>query len=255
MHHIRMGNGSALLLLHGFCSSAETWGGTAAYLARDFDVIVPSWPGFGMSVTEGPCTTIDAFVQHLLSLVKDLEIDRFSVLAHSFGSFVLQELMINHASRLSAAVLYGAGLKIDSASRFETAEQTTAFLEAAGVEATVRKVAATWFIRGERDPAYPATVAAGLSMTKPAGIAMIRAAKDVDFSTRLPASTTPALVINGEKERTFPPSMALALATSLPKGSLCILPGCAHAAHLEDPAIFNAIVKNGLLRMLKQNCT
>ena len=92
-------------------------------------------------------------------------------------------------------------------------------------------------------------------MTKPAGIAMIRAAKDVDFSTRLPASTTPALVINGEKERTFPPSMALALATSLPKGSLCILPGCAHAAHLEDPAIFNAIVKNGLLRMLKQNCT
>lgn len=249
MHYLRKGSGKALFLLHGFCGSSRTWGPTFDHLGHHFDVIAPDWPGYGDSAHEPPCERIADFAAALIELADQLGIARFSVIGHSVGSFVAQQLMIDHGGRLESAVLYGAGLKMDGGTRFETAEQTIAFLQSAGADATTRKVAATWFVRGERDPAYPASVEAGRGMTVAAGISTIQAARQVDFTTRLPTSTVPALVILGEKERTFSPAMAMALVAALSNGNLCILPASAHAAHLETPDIFNAIVSDALIRM------
>lgn len=254
MHYIRRGSGETVFLLHGFCSSSVAWGESFEALAQCFDVVAPDWPGFGQSGNTAPCKTIHDFANELIALADKLSISCFGVVGHSIGSFVAQELMLEHGSRVNASVLYGAGLRMDGAARFESAEQTIDFLRQHGPEATVKRVAATWFVQGERHPNYARCLEAGRGMTTNAGIAAIEAARGVDFTASLPTATAPTLVIAGDQERTFPPRMALELATTAAHGRLCILPDCGHAAHLEQPDTFNTIVRDYLLRR-RRACT
>ncbi|MCG5073245.1 alpha/beta fold hydrolase [Paraburkholderia tagetis] len=248
MYRLRQGTGTPVFLLHGFCGSSAGWGALIETLAERFDVIAPDWPGFGRSAGLQPCRSIAQFAGTLIALADELEVERFAVLGHSVGSFVAQQLMVSVPNRVEAAVLYGSGLRMDNTARFESAAQTVERLKAEGAGRTIERVAKTWFVDGERHGGYAECVAAGAGMTEEAGAAAITAAQPHDLSEALRTVQTPTLVIGGERERTFPPALARALADTLPRGNLCILPDCAHAAHLERPGTFNAIVRDFLQR-------
>ncbi|MDT4881856.1 3-oxoadipate enol-lactonase [compost metagenome] len=140
-------------------------------------------------------------------------------------------------------MLYGSGLRVDPAARFEPIGQTHARLREDGPRATARRVLATWFREGERHPAFAACLEDGASMSAAGAASMIEAAQGVDFSRRLRLAQAPALVILGEHERSHPLASALALRAALAQGSLCVLPDSGHAAHLECPSPFNAALR------------
>ena len=124
MFYLRHGNGTQVFLLHGFCGSSAAWSGCFEALAEKFDVIAPDWPGFGQSADLAPYRSIEAFAAGLVELADRLSIERFAVVGHSIGSFVAQQLMVTYPHRVDAAVLYGAGLRVDDAVRFESTAQT-----------------------------------------------------------------------------------------------------------------------------------
>lgn len=243
MQFARMGSGRPLFLLHGFCSSSAIWRGLMPALADTRDVIAPDWPGFGRGAAARPLRGLPGYAQALLALADELGIESFDVLGHSFSGFVAQQLLCDAPARIGRAVLYGAGLRVDSAARFESIGQTLARLREDGPRATARRVLATWFRDGERHPAYAACLEDGQSMTAAGAASMVEAAQDVDFSQRLAAVRAPALVILGEYERSHPLASALALRAALGNGSLCVLPDSGHAAHLECAPLFNAALR------------
>jgi pimeloyl-ACP methyl ester carboxylesterase len=240
---MRQGSGRALFLLHGFCSSSAIWRDLMAELAGTRDVIAPDWPGFGRAARAEPLRGLPAYARALLALADELGIAGFDVLGHSFSGFVAQQLLCDAPARVGRAVLYGSGLRVDPAARFESIEQTLARLRADGPRATARRVLATWFREGERHPAFAACLEDGVSMSAAGAVSMIEAAQEVDFSQRLRAVRAPALVILGEHERSHPLASALALRAALDKGSLCVLPDSGHAAHLECPLLFHAALR------------
>jgi len=242
----RAGSGPPVVLLHGFCGAARGWRPLVDALADRFDLIAPDWPGFGPSVDREPLESIPDMAAWVVSLADRLGLERFSVIGHSMSGYVVQTLLREHGHRIDRAVLYGTGLADPAASRFESLEATAVRLRDDGAAATARRVCATWFVAGERAPAYADCVADGGRMDVAAGVAALRACREIDFSGTLGSVDREALVVVGDRDRTFRVAEAAALAASLPRGRLCVLPLAAHAAHLEAPGLFAHVLRDFL---------
>lgn len=239
---LRFGRGEPVILLHGFCGGADAWHPTLGHLCRAHDVIAPDWPGYGRNRDAAPLQSVAEMAEHVIALADALGLPRFHVIGHSMSGFVVQQLLIDHPGRIGRAVLYGSCLAMKRTGRFESAADTVDRLKREGVDATVERIAATWFAEGAAHPAYVACVQVGKGMTMDAALAAMSACRDVDYTGRLGAVSSKVLVLIGERERTSPPEAALQLARELPGSSLCILPDCAHAAHLDRPDLFNQVV-------------
>lgn len=246
--YIREGGGPAVVLLHGFCSTAHSWLPVIPALAGSFDVIAPTWPGFSTAPRRRPCSTIAEMADLIVDFADHLGLASFSVMGHSMSGFVVQDLLCRHASRLEKAIIYGSGLKVNEDSRFESLDASIARLQRDGVLATARRVCATWFVTGTEAPSYAVSVEQAASMRIDAGIAALQATRACDFTGRLSQVEQDTLVVLGDRDRTFRILDGMNLAVAIPRGDLCVLPGCAHAAHLERPQLFNSVVQDFLLR-------
>lgn len=244
--YVRQGQGEPLILLHGFASSARSWTSTIAALNDRWDVIALDWPGFGAASGQTPCSSLPQFASHFLALLEHLRLQRCHVMGFSMSGFVVQYLLVHHADRLHSAVLYGSGPQLDSRRRFEPVGTTIARLRRDGVDATVDQVLPKWLAQGSNSPAFAVCRLAAQGMTPEAGIAAIQAMADADFRGQLAQACTPTLVVQGELDHTHPPASAFALWQELPQASLAVLPGCGHAAHLEQPAWFHGMVRSFL---------
>jgi pimeloyl-ACP methyl ester carboxylesterase len=59
------------------------------------------------------------------------------------------------------------------------------------------------------------------------------------------------LVIGGDRDLSYSLDEMLALSRAIPNAELCVLPGCAHNAHLERPDLFNQVVA-GFLQAIRR---
>lgn len=247
MFYRRQGRGEPVLLLHGFASSSLFWAELADRLGSRFDVIAPDWPGFGQSQGLAPYTNLDEFAAGVIQLADRLGLGDFHVVGHSMSGFVVQALLHQWPDRIKKAVLYGAGLSVNKARRFESIAQTLDRLRTDGPQLTSVRVIQSWFADIERDRhAYQHCLKAACGMTLAAASAAVQAMEQVDFSCQPPPAAKSVLVLAGEAERSHPPASALELSAALPGAHLGIVPFCGHAAHLEQPELFYLMVKRFL---------
>lgn len=239
LHYRREGCGPAMFLLHGFASSSAFWSALSHTLSSQYDVIAPDWPGFGTETAAPVLESVEDFAVAVLALADALGIEQFYVMGHSMSGFVVQELLCRHGHRLLGAVLYGAGLRVDSTRRFESLDDTLQRVREDGPDVTGARIVRQWFVDGcNRKAAEHVCVQAAQGMTAQGAVAALRAFFHADYTGRLQEVKTPVLVILGEGERSHPPASAVQLWAAFPDAHLAILPYCGHAAHLEQPELF-----------------
>jgi len=107
-------NRPALVLLHGFMQSGESWNAIARELATEHYVVAPDLLGHGQSPkpTDPQAYTLDNYVVHLASVVRHLQLQGFSVVlvGYSFGGRVAAQFLSQQNGMVAAAVLESAGL-------------------------------------------------------------------------------------------------------------------------------------------------
>jgi pimeloyl-ACP methyl ester carboxylesterase len=88
LQYTRAGNGSPLILLHGYAQTSHMWKPAIPVLAKRFTVIAPDLPGFGDSAIppEGIDATTAAVRIH--ALVRSLGIKKATVVGHDIGLMV-----------------------------------------------------------------------------------------------------------------------------------------------------------------------
>lgn len=97
----------ALLLNHGWPDSFQRFSKVVPILAKDYNVIVPSMPGFGFS---SRTAMADAAVADLwVKLVQGLGYDSFVAAGGDLGTGVIKALVNNHADVVRAVHLTDAG--------------------------------------------------------------------------------------------------------------------------------------------------
>ena len=96
----------ALILLHGFGASLETWEPWARALSADYRVIRIDLPGFGLTGPDPSGDYSDArAIKVLVGLMDQLGIDRASLVGNSLGGRIAWNFAAQHPERLTRLVL------------------------------------------------------------------------------------------------------------------------------------------------------
>ena len=100
----RQGVGPPVLVLHA-AGGAGMWNPYLDRLSENFDVIAPDHPGFGSSPALDGVDSIATLVEHYLSLLDSLGLDRVHVVGASLGGWLAAEIACTAPERIDRLVL------------------------------------------------------------------------------------------------------------------------------------------------------
>lgn len=103
------GSGPALLLLHGVGDDSSTWEPVLASLAQRFTVIAPDMLGHGDSDKPRADYSLPAFANGIRDLLTVLDIDRVTIVGHSFGGGVAMQFAYQYPQFVERLVLVSTG--------------------------------------------------------------------------------------------------------------------------------------------------
>ncbi|KLO44617.1 hypothetical protein ABW17_07885 [Mycobacterium nebraskense] len=103
------GSGPALLLIHGVGDKSTAWEPVHAKLARRFTVIAPDLLGHGESEKPRADYSLAAFANGMRDLLAALDIDRVTLVGHSFGGGVAMQFAYQYPQLVERIVLVSSG--------------------------------------------------------------------------------------------------------------------------------------------------
>lgn len=245
------GEGPAVVLLHGWAHSLETWDFLFPELANEYRVVRYDRRGFSGS-SGNPDTSLDPL--DLLGLLDSLGIERVVVLGHSQGGNPALRFALEYPERLSGLVLYGSappsgfGLRWTGPDRLPPGYGRVAREQ--GIPAMLEMFEDHALNDGFVDGTEGAELARrivgaydGRDLLNPTPSAQATPAPDIG---RLPEIGVPTLVITGELEMPYLQVIADAMAYAIPGASRIVVPGGGHSVHLQQPERFNGEVRRFL---------
>lgn len=251
-----MGEGPALLLLHGTGASTHSWRALMPLLARYFTVIAPDLPGQGFSATPpAAMLSLEGMSAGIAALMGALGVAPQIIIGHSAGAALAVRLSLDgrlaprRIISINGALLPLGGLagqvfsplarimvKLPGMPRlfaWRAADRSVVERLLHGTGSKLDAAGVDFYARLFRRPEH---VAGTLGMM---------AAWDLPALARdLPKLATPMLLIIGKQDRTIRPTEARRLHAILPQARIVALPGLGHLAHEEAPeSVLQAILE------------
>ncbi|MFS4581223.1 alpha/beta fold hydrolase [Phaeobacter sp. C3_T13_0] len=235
-----------LVMVHGFMGGSAQWAGEVAQLSQIREVIALDLPGFGANNHLAPIDTIGGFADWMIAELNSRGVQVFDLLGHSMGGMIVQEMARKAPDRIKKFVLYATGAKGVLPGRFETIAESKMRARSDGAQATARRIAATWFQHREEAVGYARCAAIAEHASLEAILAGLDAMQNWSGETELCNFTQETLVIWGDRDRTYAWEQTALLWRTIQKAQLAVVPGCAHAIHLEKPKLFAALLRDYL---------
>lgn len=236
---------STLVFVHGLMGGSQQWQQQVEAFS-EYESIALDLPGFGANADTKALTSIADFADWALDALSARGVEQFNLIGHSMGGMVAQEMIAHAPERIERLVLYGTGATGVLPGRFETIETSKTRAETEGSRATARRIAATWFLHRDQAPAYESCA----QIAQLSGIDAILSGLDAmngwSGTANLGQIKAKTLVVWGDHDRTYPWEQTEELWRTIEGACLAVLPGCAHASHLEKSALFNSILENFL---------
>ena len=240
------GKGFPLVLVHGFLGSSKMWGPQIDFFKKNFRVITPDLPGFGKSTHIKSHDSIISLANLILDCLKDKQINKFSLLGHSMGGMIVQEMAKIYGDKISKLICYSTGPIGEMPDRFETMDESRDNLKKIGLESTARNIAKTWFILSEKAKYFDLCIQAGKETSVDAVDNALIAMKEYNGTNNLKFIKNETLIIWGEKDKSYNYKQIQTLKENISNSSLVIFKECAHNIHLEKIEEFNKTVQNFL---------
>jgi 3-oxoadipate enol-lactonase len=242
---VDQGNGSPVVLVHGFPLDHTMWNAQIDALSEDYRVIAPDLRGFGGSGVSEGTVTMQQFADDLAGLLEALEVDEPVVLCGlSMGGYVALQFCQHHASRLCGLILCDTRALSDTpevaAARREMAERVLREGPAPLVEQMMPRLFAEATIRDQ--PQLVDSLRRVMMAADPKGIAAAARgmAQRPDMVSRLGQIDCPTLVIVGQWDAISTPEEMRAIARAIPHARLVEIAGCGHMSPVERPAELSA---------------
>ncbi len=232
----------AVLLLHGFGSSLQTWEAWAADFSTDMRVVSLDLPGSGLSSPDPTGDYSDTrSIAVILALLDQLGISRTALVGNSIGGRIAWTLAAKHPQRVSALVLVSPdGF---ASPGFEYGQSP----EVPGTVQLMRYTLPKWLLRMSLVDAYadPAVMTPELAQryydlmlapgSRDALIARMQQTVLVDPRPLLRTITAPTLLLWGRKDGMIPFDNAQDYLKAVPDSSLVALDGVGHLPQEESP--------------------
>ena len=237
-----VGNGTPLVLVHGFLGSTDMWKPQINHLKDKFRILSPALPGFGKSNKIKSCNSIECMAKSILNILNKKKIEKFHLLGHSMGGMIVQEIAKLAGEKILKLICYGTGPRGNMPGRFETIDQSRQKLKIDGLDNTAYQIAKTWFIEEDRAKYFYLCKNASKQTSIEAADNGLVAMKNWNGVDNLKNIQNETLIIWGDKDRAYNYNQVKTLKDNIPNATLKIVEGCSHNVHLEKPLEFNNYV-------------
>jgi len=235
-------DGPAVIMLHGFGASLETWEPWAQALSAEYRVIRFDLPGFGLTGADPSGDYSDARQMKILrELMDQLGVDRASIVGNSLGGRVAWNFAAVHPDRVVSLVLVSPDGFASPGFAYDTPPDVPFMMQA------LPYVAPRSLLRTNMAAAYgrpqaltEATLTRYRDMLLAPGVRRAILARTEQTILRDPAPIlarikAPTLILWGEKDGMIPISNADDYLKYLPDATMVRLPGLGHLPFEEDP--------------------
>ena len=232
----------AVILLHGFGASLDTWEPWAQTLSERFRIIRFDLPGFGLTGPDPTGDYSDARDMRILTgLMDQLGIDRASLIGNSLGGRIVWNFAALNPDRVTRLVLVSPDGFASPGFQYDRVSETPLMMQA------LPYVAPRGLLKANLAPAYAnkealseATLTRYRDMMLAPGVRPAILARMGQVILRDPAPTlagiqTPTLLLWGEKDAMIPISNAADYLRYMPHARLVSLPSLGHVPFEEDP--------------------
>lgn len=251
------GEGTPLVLLHGFPFDAGSWTDDVDALASAARVIAPSMRGFGSTPPRDmDSLSVDAMADDVAAILDALGVREPVVLAGlSMGGYVTLAFARKHPRRIRALVLADTRAEPDSAEARANRDRGIARVEGgdlAGFVTDLLPAILAPVTRAERPEVVERVRTMAMRADPSSVVAMMRALRErPDARPGLSSIGVPVQVIVGAEDALIPVSASQALVEGIPAGraSLHVIPGAGHLSNLEAPDAFRAVLAAFLARV------
>ncbi len=229
----------AVVLLHGFGSSLDTWREVIPALTPTHRVIALDLKGFGLSARPPGDYSPEAEAALVRGVLDQLGVDRAAVVAHSWGSSVALALALASPERVTRLALYSAWIYDEQLPPFFRWAKADLIGEALFAlyyeERPDERMARAFFDPEGVDDAYVTRVEAELDRpgTVAAALAAVRGADLARLAAGYSKVQQPTLLVWGREDRVSPLHFGERLAADLPQATLRVFPRCGHFPHVE----------------------
>ncbi len=256
------GSGPPLLLIHGVGDSSSTWLDVIPRLAERHTVIVPDLLGHGESARPRADYAVAAYACGMRDLLGVLDVDRVSVVGHSFGGGIAMQFAYQFPERCERLVLVGSGglgpevhplLRLAAVPGAELGlSVATSRAARAALKLASPALRVTGGLRLGADLAYVLERYAALRSrtARQAFLRTLRAGVDVhgQVITMLDrcylAAGLPTMIIWGGRDRVIPVHHADIAHDAMPGSRLEIFEHAGHFPHHDDPERFARVIED-----------
>lgn len=256
LHYVEAGSGTPIVFVHEFAGDLRSWEPQLRHFARHYRCIAFNARGYPPSSvpTEQSAYSQDRATDDIAAIIRGLGLAPAHVVGLSMGAFAALHMGLRHPhlvrSLTAAGVGYGAAPDKREQFRAEL-DGSIARLRAEGMArfASTYAHGPTRLVFEERDPRGFAEFEAQLAEHDTEGSALTMGGVQrerpslFELEAGFRAMTTPTLIIAGdEDDPTLEP--ALYLKRTIRSSALLVMPKCGHTMNLEDPAAFNAALRD-----------
>lgn len=229
----RRGNGTPLVLIHGYPLDHSIWNEVASRLEEHFDLILPDVRGFGESTTVNPPYSMVDIASDIASLLDSLRIEKTFLAGHSMGGYVALAFAKAYPNRVHGLALVSSQAAADTPERKEGRYKTAADVEQKGVQivadAMTDKLSPSPKVRDFVRPLIGKQRVAGVTG------ALKAMAEREDLTAFMASFNLPVVLVHGDADELIPVERAREIKSLLPLAHLYELAEVGHMPMMELP--------------------
>jgi pimeloyl-ACP methyl ester carboxylesterase len=261
MHYLDIGQGPAVVLVHGLASAWAAWFCNISELAASYRVIAVDLPGFGRSDGFAGPVELRDYVDALVELLDHLAVGDVRIVGHSFGGIIAQQFASRCRERTTALVLVasGASPSVVQETIFRGLAVGSALLNPVPRKLLRRAVFGAMAMaplrqvligRAVHNPTVvsrelAAHMMSGACCSRGTAAAIIAALSALRLEDLRPTAC-PTLVVGGGRDRFVSEASLRYLAAATRCARVEILEDVGHNPMFERPAAFNALLRSFL---------
>lgn len=237
-----------VVLIHSLGTDHRLWDPQIAMFAPTHRILRYDMRGHGLSAaTPGPYD-IALLTDDLLALIAHFQIARTAVVGISLGALTALSVALRPAPAVAAIAACDSRTDMSS-DNARAIDERNRLVRAGGMQAVANALTERWLTPAtiRRRPDIADGIRATVLRTPVEGFAACaEAVKSAGLEARLGEVARPALFVASDKDGGLPVEVMRGMQLRVPGSSFAVVPAASHLSNLEQPEIFNAILRQFL---------
>ncbi|MGV6829637.1 MAG: alpha/beta fold hydrolase [Flavobacteriales bacterium] len=238
-NYLDLGSGTPIIILHGLMGGLSNFDGVTNFFSKKgYRIIIPELPIYTMTLLK---TNVKSFAKYVSNFMDHLKLSEAILLGNSLGGHIglyfakslpekTKALIITGSSGLYESAMGGSFPKRGDYEYIKKKAQDVFYDPAIATKEIVDEVFASV---NDRNKLFKT-------------LAIAKSAIRHNMAKDLPKMKTPTCIIWGKNDTVTPPEVATEFHELLPDSDLFWIDKCGHAAMMEHPDEFNAILYSWL---------